>query len=148
MSLIRGCNLPEDLFYYPEKHIWLKPLGENLFRLGLTPIAGKLAGGKLNAVTIRAKNIGTEIQQGKSIATMESGKYVGPIPTPVTGIVKRGNEKLSTEPNLVITDPYGEGWVVEIEATKWEEEKSALLTGAEGLAEYEKKLAAAGLSCG
>ncbi|MGC8747027.1 MAG: glycine cleavage system protein H, partial [Candidatus Saccharicenans sp.] len=77
MSLIRGCNLPEDLFYYPEKHIWLKPLGGNLFRIGLTPIAGRLTGGKLNAVTLRAKNIGTEIQQGKSVATMESGKYVG-----------------------------------------------------------------------
>jgi len=39
MAIIRGCNLPEDLYYYPEKHLWLKPLGGNLFRLGLTPIA-------------------------------------------------------------------------------------------------------------
>ncbi len=147
MAIIRGCNLPEDLYYYPEKHLWLKPLGGNLFRVGLTPIAGKLAGGKLNAVTIRAKNIGVEVQQGKSLATLESSKYVGPVPAPITGIVKAGNEKLATEPNLVISDPYGEGWVVEIEATRWEEEKANLLTGPEGLAEYQKRLEAAGISC-
>ncbi len=148
MAIIRGCNLPEDLYYYPEKHLWLKPLGGNLFRIGLTPIAGKLAGGKLNAVTIRAKNIGQEVQQGKSLATLESSKYVGPVPAPITGIVKAGNDKLSTDPSLVITDPYGEGWVAEMEATRWEQEKTNLLTGAGGLAEYEKKLEAAGISCG
>jgi glycine cleavage system H protein len=147
MAIIRGCNLPEDLYYYPEKHIWLKALGGHLFRVGLTPVAAKLTGGKLTAVTVRAKNIGAEVQQGKSVATLESSKYVGPVPAPITGIVKRGNDKLTADPNLVVTDPYGEGWVAEIEATRWEEEKSLLLTGSEGLAEYEKKLEAAGISC-
>ncbi|MDI6849693.1 MAG: glycine cleavage system protein H [Candidatus Saccharicenans sp.] len=147
MAIIRGCNLPEDLFYYPEKHLWLKPLGGNLFRVGLTPMAGKLSGGKLNAVTIRSKNMGNEVQQGKSLATLESSKYVGPVPAPITGIVRSVNERLASEPNLVISDPYGEGWVVEMEATRWEEEKAALLTGPEGLAEYQKKLEAAGISC-
>jgi len=102
----------------------LKSLGGKLFRLGLTPIAGQLAGGKLNAVTIRAKNIGTEVAQGKSLATLESAKFVGPVPAPISGIVRRGNEQLASNPDLVISDPYGEGWIAEIEATKWEERKS------------------------
>lgn len=147
MAIIRGCNLPEDLYYYPEKHLWLKPLGGNLFRLGLTPIAGQLAGGKLNAVTVRAKNIGNEVAQGKSLATLESAKFVGPVPAPISGLVRRGNEQLAANPNLVISDPYGEGWIAEIEATKWEEEKASLLTGPEGLAAYEQKLEAANISC-
>ena len=66
MAIIRGCNLPEDLYYYPEKHLWLKPLGGNLFRLGLTPIAGQLAGGKLNAVTIRAETLALKSPREKA----------------------------------------------------------------------------------
>ncbi len=147
MAIIRGCNFPDELLYYPEKHLWLKSLGGNLFRIGLTPVAGKLAGGRLNAVTIRAKNIGLEVQQGKSLATLESSKYVGPVPAPITGIVKTANEKLAADPNLVISDPYGEGWVVEMEATRWAEEKDSLLSGSDGLAIYQQKLEAAGISC-
>jgi glycine cleavage system H protein len=147
MEKIRGCDLPEDYFYFAEKHVWAKPVEGNLIRVGMNTVAGKLSGGKLNAVTVRAKNIGAEIPAGKSVATVESSKYVGPVPAPVTGILKRANEKLATEPNLAITDPYGEGWIVEMEASKWEEEKARLLTGPDGLAAYKAKLEAENISC-
>jgi glycine cleavage system H protein len=147
MGNIRGCDLPEDLFYFAEKHVWAKPLGGGIVRVGMNTVAGKLSGGKLNAVTVRAKNIGAEIPAGKSVATVESSKYVGPVPAPVTGVLKRANEKLVTDPNLAISDPYGEGWVVELEATHWEEEKAKLLTGPDGLAAYQAKLEADNISC-
>jgi glycine cleavage system H protein len=147
MGKIRGCDLPEDLYYFAEKHVWAKPLGEGLVRIGMNTVAGKLSGGKLNAVTVRAKNIGAEIPAGKSVATVESSKYVGPVPAPVAGVLKRANDKLASDPNLAITDPYGEGWIVELAPANWEADKTALLTGPDGLAAYKAKLEAENISC-
>jgi len=148
MPILRGCDLPEDLYYFVEKHIWAKPMGGGVIRVGMNAVAGKLSGGKLNAVTIKTKAIGGEIAKGKSVATVESSKYVGPVPAPVSGILKKGNDKLAADPNLVIRDPYGEGWIVEIQAAQWEAEKAGLWTGAAGLAAYLAKLEADNISCG
>jgi glycine cleavage system H protein len=147
MGKIRGCELPEDLYYFAEKHVWAKPMEGGIVRVGMTTVAGKLAGGKLNAVTVRAKNIGAEIPAGKSVATIESSKYVGPVPAPITGVLKRANEKLAADPNLAVRDPYGEGWIAELEASHWDAEKAQLLTGPDGLAAYKAKLEAENISC-
>jgi glycine cleavage system H protein len=58
-----------------------------------------------------------------------------------------GNDKLAADPNLAINDPYGEGWIAEMQPTDWEGEKGTLATGAEGLAAYQTKLEADGVSC-
>jgi glycine cleavage system H protein len=147
MVTLRGCNLPEDLYYYPDKHIWVKPIAEDLVRVGMNSVAGKLAGGKLTAVTVSARKIGKELAQGKSIATLESSKFVGPVPAPVSGVLVRGNDRLAEDPNLTLTDPYGEGWIAELQPSAWETEKDGLLTGAEGLAAYQARLEADGISC-
>jgi glycine cleavage system H protein len=147
MTTVRGCNLPEDVYYLIEKHVWAKPLEGGVIRIGMTSVAGKLSGGKLAAVTVKAKNIGQEIKQGKSVATVESSKFVGPVPAPVTGVLLRANEKLVSDPNIAIADPYGEGWIAEIQSNAWDAEKGALVTGAEGVATYQKKLEAENISC-
>jgi glycine cleavage system H protein len=147
MANIRGCDLPENLYYYTDKHIWVKPLEGKLVRVGMNAVAAKLTGGKLTAVTVSARKVGKEIQQGKSVATIESSKFVGPVPAPVTGVLVRGNEKLADDPNLTISDPYGEGWIAEMEASDWGTEKGSLLTGQAGLATYEAQLEASGVSC-
>ena len=70
-----------------------------------------------------------------------------PVPIPVTGILIRGNEKLATDPNIAISDPYGEGWIAEINPSKWDDGKGELLSGADGVAEYTKKLEAEDIHC-
>lgn len=147
MANVRGCNLPDDLYYLVEKHVWAKPMEGGILRVGITAVAAKLSGGKLAALTVKAKNIGQEVLQGKSIATVESSKFVGPVPAPVTGILLRANEKLATDPNLATADPYGEGWVAEMQPSNWEGEKSGLATGADGVAKYQAKLEADNISC-
>ncbi len=147
MSDVRGCNLPEDLYYLIEKHVWAKPIEGGLVRVGMTSVAGKLSGGKLAAVTIKTKAIGQEVAQGKSVATVESSKFVGPVPAPVTGTLVRGNDKLASDPNLAVSDPYGEGWIAEIKPSNWEGQKGGLASGADGLAAYQKKLEAENISC-
>jgi glycine cleavage system H protein len=147
MANIRGCNLPEDLYYLIEKHVWAKPTDDGNIRMGITTVAAKLSGGKLNAVTIKHRVIGEEVAQAKSIGTVESSKFVGPIPTPVTGVLLHGNDRLIQDPNLAVTDPYGEGWIAELKPSNWEAEKANLATGKEGIAAYQKKLEADNVSC-
>ncbi|MEJ2757785.1 MAG: hypothetical protein P8046_04805 [Anaerolineales bacterium] len=147
MSKIQGCDLPEDLYYLIEKHVWAKPMEDGTIRVGMTTVANKLAGGSFAAVTVSARKIGREIPQGKSVATVESSKIVGPVPAPVTGELLRGNEKLASDPNIVVTDPYGEGWIAEIKPVDWDGEKGSLANGPDGLAAYKAKLEADGVSC-
>jgi glycine cleavage system H protein len=147
MATIRGCNLPQELYYLIDKHVWARSLEGGVIRVGMTSVAVKLAGGKLNAITVKLKNIGQEIKQGKSIATVESSKFVGPVPAPVSGILIRANEKVAADPNLAVSDPYGEGWIAEIKPTSWESEMGGLATGDSGIAAYQAKLEADGVSC-
>jgi glycine cleavage system H protein len=147
MSNIRGCNLPDDLYYLIDKHVWAKPVEDGLIRVGITAIAAKLSGGKLAAITVKAKNIGQEVLQGKSLATVESSKFVGPVPAPITGVLLRANDKLASDPNIAVSDPYGEGWVAEMKPSNWEGEKGSLATGADGIAKYQAKLEAENISC-
>jgi glycine cleavage system H protein len=147
MASVNGCNLPEDLYYLIEKHVWAKPLEDGTLRVGMTAVAAKMAGSNLAGVTVKAKAIGNEVAQGKSIAMVESSKFVGPIPAPVTGVLLRGNDKLASDPNIASKDPYGEGWIAEIKPSNWDGEKGSLATGAEGIAAYQKKLEADNISC-
>lgn len=147
MANIRGCDLPEDLYYLIEKHVWAKPMEDGTVRVGMTAVAAKLAGSNLAGVTVKAKAIGNEVSQGKSVATVESSKFVGPVPAPVTGVLLRGNDKLASDPNLAANDPYGEGWIAEIKPLNWDGEKGSLATGADGLAAYQQKLESENISC-
>ncbi len=147
MANVRGCNLPDDLYYLVEKHVWAKVLADGVIRVGITAVAGKLSGGKLAALTVKSKNIGQEVKQSKSVATVESSKFVGPVPAPISGVLLRANEKLTNDPNLAISDPYGEGWVAEMQPTDWNTEKESLVTGAAGVAAYQAKLEADNITC-
>ena len=147
MANIKGCNLPDDLYYYTDKHIWVKPLDDGNVRVGMSTVAVKLSGGSLIAVTVKQKKIGSEINRGKSVATLESSKFVGPVPAPVTGELVKANEQVASNPNIVVEDPYGEGWIVEMKPNDWESDKSSLAFGEEGMASYKEKLEAEGISC-
>jgi glycine cleavage system H protein len=146
MAKVRGCEIPEDLFYFLEKHGWAKPLDGGKVRVGMTVAATKLAG-NLTAVTPRASNIGKELERGKSIGTMESSKYVGPIPTPVKGTLVSVNEALKGNPNLLVSDPYGEGWVAELDVPDWDAQKAQLLTGQAALDAYQAFMEKENFSC-
>lgn len=147
MTTVNGCNLPDDLYYYTEKSVWCKPLDNGNIRVGMTTVAAKLAGGNLSAVTVSSRKIGKEITQKKSLATIESSKFVGPIPAPVSGTLVAANPKLADDPNLTIKDPYGEGWIADIAPSDWDGEKDTLASGPDGLAAYKAALEAEGISC-
>jgi glycine cleavage system H protein len=147
MAVVNGCNLPDDLYYFIEKHVWCKPLDNGNLRVGMTAVAAKMAGSNLSAVTVSSRKIGKSIKQKKSLATVESSKFVGPVPAPVSGKLVAANEALADNPDLAVNDPYGDGWIAEVEPEDWDGEKGSLAFGEEGLAAYKATLEAEGLSC-
>lgn len=143
MSTVLGCNIPEDLYYLVEKHVWARREGDEVV-VGLTDVAQNLAKGIISVTTKRA---GRTLAKGKSIGTVESSKWVGPVPAPVGGEIIAVNEALGADPGMVNRDPYGEGWIARLRPSDWEGESADLVTGAEGVAAYHQFLEREGISC-
>ncbi|WP_433204718.1 glycine cleavage system protein GcvH [Dactylosporangium sp. CS-047395] len=105
--------IPEDLRYTAE-HEWLAPAGEGTFRVGITHYAQDSLG---DIVFVQLPEAGAAFDSGGSLGEVESTKSVSEIYAPVAGRVTAVNPALEGSPELINTDPYGEGWLVEIEAT-------------------------------
>ncbi len=144
MSEVRGCDLPEDLYYWPEKHIWVSLNDDGSVVVGVTDVAQSLAHAIISALP---KAAGRAAKKGRSLGTIESGKWVGPVTAPVTGEILETNPVLATNPGVINTDPYGEGWFVKMTPSDWETEVADLVTGAEGIAAYQEFLEAEGIEC-
>ena len=134
---IKGCIILKDLYYNVENNTWIKILDGNKVAVGMTDIAQNLAGPILHA---RTKSVGTARKQGKPIATVESGKYVGPVKSPVSGEITRVNENLASDAQLINRSPYRDGWVVEMDADNLDEELKTMVTGDDAVSAYKEKI--------
>ncbi len=144
MTEVRGCRIPEDLFYWIEKHVWVRDEGGGVLTLGITDPAQHLAS---KVVAVTAKKAGRAVERGQSVATVESGKWVGPVPAPVSGEIAEVNPALATEPTLVNSDPYGAGWVVKLTAPGWSTQRDELVTGGAAVDAYRAFLEEQGIAC-
>jgi glycine cleavage system H protein len=135
MATVRGCNIPEDRSYWVEKHAWARLEEDGIVTIGITDVAQHMAKGIINATP---KEVGRTVQKGKSAGTLESGKWVGPVTSPVTGEIVLVNEAVKARPALINDDPYGEGWFVKLKPTDWAGESAALVTGDAAVAAYQK----------
>jgi glycine cleavage system H protein len=144
MTDVRGCTIPEDLFYWIEKHVWVRDDGDEVLTIGVTDPAQHLAA---RVVAVTAKRAGRVVERGQSVATIESGKWVGPVPSPVNGEIVEVNPALAGAPTLVNSDPYGEGWIVRVKASVWSVQRAELHTGPHAVDSYRAFLEQEGISC-
>jgi glycine cleavage system H protein len=99
-------NVPDDLFY-TESHEWVRVEGENA-RVGITDHAqAELT----DVVYVELPKVGTRVEARSATAVVESVKAASDIYAPVKGEIVEVNEQLSSNPALVNTDPFGEGWI-------------------------------------
>ena len=143
MAVVRGCNLPDDLLYDVENHIWYREQGDGTIKLGMTQVATALAG---QLVAFTPKKVGRKVEAGKSCATVESGKWVGPAKTIVAGEVASVNDAVVSKPDTANADPYGTGWLLTLKPEKWDEAKAKLTPGTAVASPYEAKMAADGFA--
>ena len=140
-----GCDIPESLWYDLERDLWVRFEADGTATLGMTDTA-QTRGGKL--VNITFKKPGKTVAQGKSAATIESAKWVGPFPMPFSGEVVATNEETFQRDILIANrDPYGTGWLVKVRPTGPVEERAHLVTGAEAVKAYQRKIVELGVKC-
>lgn len=104
---------PEDLKYTAE-HEWLRVGGESgaeTVRLGITEYAQEALG---DIVFVTLPAVGTAVDAGQALGEVESTKSVSDVYAPLAGTVTAVNAALEATPELVNSDPYGEGWLVEL----------------------------------
>lgn len=137
MPIVRGCNLPDDLLYDVPNNLWYRPEADGTYTVGMTMIATGMAGA---LVAFTAKKVGKTIEGGKSVATVESGKWVGPAKIGFDAEIVAVNDTLTANPKLANTDTYGEGWMVRVKPVDAGSAQGLLVPGASVAAPYEAKM--------
>ena len=105
-------HIPDDL-KYSKDHEWIR-LSGSIARVGITDYAQDALG---DVVFVQLPESGIKVSAGQSCSEVESTKSVSDIYVPVSGSITNINNLLSDSPNLINTDPYGDGWIMEIEVS-------------------------------
>ena len=103
------ADYPTDLRYTKE-HEWVRPTGDR-WRVGITSFAVKQLG---DIVFVELPSVDRAINQGDGVGTIESVKAVSEMFAPISGKVTAVNQEIVDDPETIGTDPYGEGWMIEI----------------------------------
>jgi glycine cleavage system H protein len=110
---VATAEIPEDL-YYTAEHEWVRAASGTVLRVGITDFAQDSLG---DIVFVTLPEAGAEIQAGEPCGELESTKSVSDVYAPVSGVVGAVNGALDANPELVNSDPYGEGWMFEVEVS-------------------------------
>jgi glycine cleavage system H protein len=143
MASVKNCNLPDDLYYNVENNVWARREADGTVTVGMTAYACALAG---EIVAYTPKKVGRTVDLNKSLATVESGKWVGPVKAPVGGEVLAVNDALAGNAKGINADPYGGGWLIKLKPANWDADSAGLVTGSGVGPAFEAKMQADGFA--
>lgn len=141
MANIRNCRLPDELFYDVESNVWARREADGTITVGMTSYACSMTG---EVIAYLPMKVGRAVAQNKSVASVESGKWVGPVKAPVSGEIIAINEAVAAKPATINADPYGRGWIVKMRPSDWDGEAAKLVCGAAIGPAFEAKMNADG----
>jgi len=121
MADIKGYNMPDELYYH-EEHSWARVDGTKV-TVGMTDMFQKEAG---DIVFVDLPEEEDEVSQGETCGKIQSRKWIGKLVAPVSGEITEINEEMEEDTGLINTDPYGDGWILVIEAEDEDELQSEL----------------------
>jgi glycine cleavage system H protein len=128
VQVFAGCALPEEYLYDLELDVWVRIEEDGSARFGMTDVAQTLCG-KLVSITFQ-KHPGDHVRRRRTLAVIESAKWVGPFRSPLSGEVREVNEEAFYADQLLANrDPYGAGWLVRLMPSALEAERGQLLDG-------------------
>ena len=120
---IDHCVFPDDLLYDVENNTWARLIeGEAI--VGITSLLSAVAG---KLMSVRLKTAGLVVGRGRSLGTLESGRLLGPIPSPISGTITETNSLVVRNPKILNDLPYAEGWVARLETKNLEAEVALLM---------------------
>ena len=105
-------NIPKEL-RYTATHEWVRPEGDGVFTVGITEHAQELLG---DMVFVELPDVGDEVSTGDDIVVAESVKAASDVYAPISGEILEVNDDLEDSPELVNSDPFGDGWMFKIKA--------------------------------
>ncbi|MGE5288579.1 MAG: hypothetical protein ACM3ML_15550 [Micromonosporaceae bacterium] len=142
--LWHGCVIPEDLLYDVEMHVWVR-LEDGTAVLGMTDVAQSMGG---RMVQVSWKKTGRSYARGRSLAVLESAKWVGPFPTPLTAELLEVNEAaFAADIAIANRDPYGAGWMARVRPTALAAERQHLVDSTAAFAHYRAMIEERGIRC-
>ncbi len=142
MGEYKGCRIPEDLLYNLDYHTWAK-VTNDIVTLGITEPAQAYSG---ELIFIKIKEVGTKLQKGAILATVESAKFMGPMRIPLSGTVSEVNSALKSDPTLINSDCYS-NWVAKIKPEKLDDELKTLTSAKEAAERYKPIIEEWGVDC-
>jgi len=138
MAELKNCILPDELLYHVDFNVWIRKNGDGTIDLGMTDIAQSMAG---NIIHCRPKKVGRSVKAGKSVATVESGKWVGPVKTPFAGEIVAANDNIESDAKILNRSPYKKGWIVRIQPSNFDEDSGDLVSGNDAISGFETYMA-------
>jgi glycine cleavage system H protein len=109
--------MEESQLKFSEDHLWVLEMG-SIARIGLSEYAQEQLG---EIISVTHPEVGKFLEPGDTIGELESQKTVVELISPVTGTIKAVNDDIVEDPSLINVDPYGKGWLVEVEIEDSEE---------------------------
>ena len=104
-------DIPAEL-YYTEEHEWVQRTGDDTVRVGIADYAQSALG---DVVFVQLPDVGTEVTAGESFGEVESTKSVSDLYAPISAKVVAVNGDLEANPQVVNSDPYGDGWLIDLQ---------------------------------
>ena len=130
---INGFEFPEDLYYYPDEHVWIKVEGD-IITIGITSL-GQYMAGKIFQVSTKQK--GEKVSSKSVLFTIESPKWVGKFRLPIEGEIIEVNEDVMKNPALINEKPY-DAWIIKVKGS-WSSEKFKKISEVSKIFEEESK---------
>ena len=128
-------RIPKTEYFFNENDVWARVAG-NRARVGISDYMQQ----RLTDINyFDPPEVGATIEQFGEVGEVESTKAVFELVSPVSGVVTAVNNDVAQAPELINEDPYGRGWLAELELTSWDDDKELLIDGAEYAKTVERK---------
>jgi glycine cleavage system H protein len=124
---LRGFDFPDGLYYLIEHDMWARYESDGRVTAGITALGVHMAG---ELYAYMPKAVGTAVERERAFGVVEMSKAIRSVRSPVSGRVVSVNAAARARPALINTDPYGEGWLAQLEPNDWSQDRKGLVTGA------------------
>lgn len=124
---VAGFGVALDRAYDGAGHFWVSAIAPTRARIGMDALGVETSG---TIAQLAFLPVGEQLKRGESFGSLEAAKFVGPLTSPLSGTVTAVNDAVVGDPALVERDPYGDGWLVELDLAD-PNELSELVSGAE-----------------
>ena len=112
LTEIAGFMVALDRAYDPAGHFWVSMVAPDRARIGMDALGVETSG---TLAQLAFLGVGEHLKRGEAFGSLEAAKFVGPLTSPLSGTVSGTNDAVVADPSLVERDPYGAGWLVEID---------------------------------